>query len=218
MNRREFLHATSAMTLTAGLLPTIPVIGGTSSGGVAEVRPIARIVRFRAKKVFLDSWATEIVRWDSFHAASLIQDRLNAIRNDGCNGLILVPGRCASAEWLKQIETEAGHLELTVLVPTQLTSDFFDKAQTVVPLAHGEEIFQSCDRRTANEGGFLLLNAADNVFGLVLYDTSRCRWTGFVSSDVGFARESIEQNAESCELNSKLTAARWLDLARQSFS
>jgi len=207
MNRREFC-------LTTGLLMAVlPVLRPNNAfGGTIGLQPSTRSVRFRAKKVFLDSWSTGIVHGNS-HIVSFVQNQLNAIRIGGCNGLILVPGRCTRLEWMKQITTEANRMELTLLIPTPLTRDFFDKTQTVVPLAHEEGIYQCCDEKAANEGGFLLLNATDNVFGLVLYDASRCHWTGYASSDAG-----VVQKVEWCEHDSKLTAARWLDLMRQSFS
>jgi hypothetical protein len=201
MNRREFC-------LTTGLLMAAPVFGAA-----AVLRSDTRTVCFRAKKMFPESWATGVVPGDSLHTASVVQNQLNAIRNGGCDGVILVPGHHAGSEWMKRIKSEANRLELEVFVPAQLTRDFLRKAQTVVPLVHEEGIYQSCGKRTANEGGFLLLNTADNVFGLVLYDASRCRWTGYALSHIG-----VVQEAELCDQDAKLTAARWLDFTRRSFS
>ena len=229
MNRRDFFRATGSMTLAGGAItltagamtPTDgPLMALPASGDVASPQPEASSVGFRAKRVFLDSRTAGIVRGDSFHAASFaatsaitLQNRLNAVRRDGCNALILVPGPCSTSEWMKQIETEASRLELTVLVPAQLTRDFLREAQTVVPLAHEEGIFQRCDGRVTNEGGFLLWNGTDGVFGLVLYDASRCLWRSFASSDAGLMR-----NDKLREQNPKLTTARWLDRTRRSFS
>ena len=114
---------------------------------------------------------------------------------------------------MERVAAEASRLELTVLVPTQLTRDFLDKAQTVIPLAQEEGFLHCCDEKAASDGGFILLNSENDVFGLVLYDVSRCHWAGYASSDVG-----VIQNVEPCGQNSKLTAARWLDLTRQSFT
>ena len=200
MNRREFC-------LTAGLLASAPLFGG-----VVAARSKERALCFRAKKVFLDSWAAGIVRRDSPHAASFVRSQLTAIRHNGYDGLILIPGRCSDSEWLKRIELEADRMELAIFVPMQLTRDFLGKTQTVIPLAHEGDAFQSCVGKTANEGGFLLLNADDDAFGLVHYDASRCLWTGYASNSAGLVRE-----AKRCEQDLKLTAARWLDHTRQSF-
>ena len=197
---------------------TFPVFGGHVFSDVAPLRPGQRSVRFRAKKVFLDSWATGIVRGDACHTASFVQNRLNDIRNDDCDGLIMIPGHRTRAEWIKQIEEEACRMELTVLVPIPLTHDFLRNVQTVIPIVYEEGTFQSCDRITANEGGFLLLNGENHVFGLVLYEASRCLWTGFTSSDARIVQNGIVQDGAWCEQDSKLTAARWLDFTRQSFS
>ena len=230
MNRREFLSVTGATALTTGLLsavplaallPGVPFLPNNAFGGATGEQPGTRSVHFRAKRVFLDSWTTGQVHGNSLHAASLVQSQLNTIRRDGCNGLILISGRCFNAEWLKHIKTEANRMGLTVLVPAALTRDFFRKAQTVVPLVQEDGIFQCCDGKAlqvamppmANEGGFLLINGENDVFGFVQYDVSRCHWTGFASSAA-----AIKQNTDPCEQNSKLIAARWLDLTRQSFS
>ena len=188
MNRREFC-------LVAGLL-----LAGSARSGAVVPRSVERSQDFRAKKVFLESWDAEIVRDN----ASFVRKRLGAARNDGCDGLLLFPGRCSTSRWTEQIEPEAARLGLAVLVPARLTGVFFRKARTVVPLAQTNGVLQSFDGIPAEDGGFLLEDKPGGVLGIILYDNIRCRWTGFVP-------RGIVSESERLEVAGELMAAQWLD-------
>ena len=168
MNRREFC-------LTIGLL-----LAGHVCDGAETAHAKACLKDFRAEKVFLESRDTEIVR-----------NRLKEIRGDGCDAVLLIPGRCSASKWPEQIEAEANRLELRVFVPACLSVDLFHRVRAV---------------RHFDDGGILLLDGLSGVLGLILYERSRCRWTGFVPSNVGCVRGSVPS-----ENISPMDVARWLD-------
>ena len=228
MNRRDF-----CFSLGAAVAGGLAVLGDPASGdavasslcGTADQRAL----RFRAKKVFLESWNS-----DGNTAASFVRNQLNDIRRDGCNGLILVPGRDSCTAWTQLIVSEASRMELTTLVPVRLTRDFLREVSRVFPLAQEKGILSGIttsfrDGQASCDGGFLLVNGSDSVFGLVLYDPSRCLWTGF-GLWTGFAESGnalslnttsrVERcdNADWRDADSQLTAARWIDHVRLSFS
>ena len=184
MNRREFCR-------TATL-----IFAGSVCTGVA-LRREDRTTRFRAQKVFLQSWDVDNVR-----------KKLESICANGCNGLLLVPERRSCLRWKKLIESEANRLGLTVFVPACLTNKFLRQVQTVAPLAYESGILQHIDGKPADNGGFLLLDKSGNAFGLILYDSSRCLWTGFTLSSAGAVRDTIYDVNSS-----RLVAARWIDQA-----
>jgi hypothetical protein len=173
MNRREFC-------LTTGLL-----LAGSVCGNAVPMQTEKRTKK--VCKVFLESWDAKVP------TVSFVRQKLEAIRRNGYNGLILVPGRCSASKWMEQIETEATRLGLSVFVPTRLPADLFRKVRMVQRL---------------DDDGFLLSDGSDSVLGLVLYDVSRCRWTEFMPNDSG--KSDFHENA------SQLFVARWLD--RQVFS
>ena len=200
MNRREFCFSLGAavgsgVAVFGGHVVSAPVVGGTFALSADE-----HSFRFRAKKVFLDSWNTEILR-----------DHASNVRRDRCDALVVVPGRCSCSRWIKQIVSEANGLRLTVLVPTQTTCDFFREAQTVIPLANDGNTLLNASGNAANDGGFLLVNKVESVFGLVLYDASRCLWSSYASSDVAHV-----QDARWCYQDTQIVAARWIDMMRLS--
>ena len=211
MNRREFCFSLGAavgsgVAVYGGSVVSTPVDSGIVATPVDE-----HPVRFRAKKVFLESWDAETLHANSPVFASFVRNQLTAIRRDGCDTLILVPGRCAELKRLKQIDSEASRLGLAILVPTQLTRNFFREVHTVIPLAHERETFHNLSGKTANDGGFLLVNESDNVIGLVLYDASRCLWAGYAAPDAAHVHD-----AEYYDNDSQLVAARWIDQTRLS--
>jgi len=168
MNRREFC-------LITGLL-----LAGSACGGVAAVRTEEHLQNFRAKKVFLESCDADVVG-----------KQLEAIRRDGCDGVLLIPGRCSLSRWLERIDTEVSLLGLAVFVPARLSADLFRRVLKV---------------RRFDDDGVLLLDGPSGILGLILYDRSRCRWTGFVPSGGDFVRDSeYRENAV------QLLVARWLD-------
>lgn len=181
MNRREFCQ-------TAGLL-----LAGPIYSCAVTVRAEDGSNNFRIKKVFLESWDAEIVHRNSRQSAAFVRERLDAIHHDGCDGLLFFPGRCSVSRWTKWIEPDANRLGLTVFVPACLTVALFRKAQTV---------------QRINDEGFLLLDGFGNGLGLILYDVSRCRWTGFMPSGVDAVQDSE---------HSPLTTAQWLDFTLHRF-
>ena len=205
MNRREFC-------LTAGLLATTSFFGNVVALPIEE-RSHDHSALFRAKKVFPESWASEIDGVDSLQTGALVRKRLNYIRREGCDALILAPNQRSFLTLENMIETEATRLGLSVFVPTRITRDFLSEARTAVPLVCEKGIMQCLDGRATDDGGFLLTNGSDNIFGIVLYDSSRCLWTGFVSTGISPVRRG-----NGSESDSKLIAARWIDLTRQSWS
>jgi len=186
MNRREFC-------LTSGLL----LAASVCCGGLLP-RKSGQTVQFRAKKIF----PAEIVWEDS----GFVHKRLEEVCRNGCNGLLLMPGHHSVPTRMERIKTEAKRFGLNVFVPVRLTSRFFQKVQTAVPLEHEAGMLQRLDGKPADDGGLLLLDGLNNVLGLVLYDSSRCHWTGFAVSDTGFVQE-WERNEKA----SQLAAARWMD-------
>jgi len=195
MNRREFCQAT-ALFLT-----------GSACAG-ATPHSEERTPRFRAQKIFLEAWDAENVWKNSPRTTSFVRKKLKSIRYNGCNSVILVPGCHAVSGWAQKIVSAADGFNLKIFVPARLDRDCFGKARTSIPLSHKTGILQTIDGRPADNGGFLLLDGADDSLGLVLYDSSRCLWTGFAPY-----RIDLVQDAE-CNTNaSRLTAARWLDRA-----
>jgi len=206
MNRRDFCQ-------TAGLLMAAPVFGFDHAWGrEVPLRSETHPQDFRARKVFLEAWNAEFVRKHSLIAASFVRHQMLALRREGCNALILMPKRGSAAGWMHHITSEADRFGLAVLVPAQWPRTFLCEVQTVIPLMQDAGILQSTNGQVTDNGGFLLLNGQDSVCGLVLYDSSRCLWTGFTSSAVAHVRD-----AEWCDHDSQLAAARWIDLTRQSF-
>jgi len=180
MNRREFC-------LTTGLL-----LAGSVCNGAMTPRAVGRSEGFRAQKVFLESCRED---------ASFVRKRLEAIRRDRCDGLLLVPGRYSASGWTEQIVAEARRLELSVFVPARLNGGLFHQAQTTVPLVYTDGVLRCLDGTPADDGGLLLLNGSDDVLALVLYDKSRCRWTSFAPMGTIADFESAND----------LVTARWLD-------
>lgn len=174
--------------MTTGLL-----LAGTVCCGAAPARPKDRSRNCLTKKVFLESWDAEIVRKDSRYAAAFVQKRLEEIRREGCEGLLLFPGRCSVLRWTEQIEPVASRFDLTIFVPAGLTAALFREARTVQCLP---------------DEGFLLLDSRGSNLGLVHYDVSRCRWTGFVRSGV---------NVVPASEHDQLATAQWLDFTRHQF-
>jgi len=168
-------------------------------GAGTSLRSEERKPRFRAQKVFLESWNSGAVTY--------IRNKLELIRRDGCTGLILIPDRSNSG-WIEKIQSEADHFGLKVFVPVCFTCDFSSKIQKSVPLSCESGILQSVNGTSADNGGFLLLDGDNDVLGLVLYDSSRCLWTVFKSPAVDDVQTS-EHDANA----SRLLAARWLDHA-----
>jgi len=166
----------------------------------ASLRSEERKPSFRAQKVFLDSWNSE--------TASFVRNKLELLRREECNGLILMPGCHALSGWLERIQPEAEQLGLNVFVPVRFTNNFFSRIQQSIPLVCESGILQSINGKRADNGGFLLLNGDNDVLGLVLYDSSRCSWTVFKSSAIDFVQTS-EHDANAC----RLQTARWLDHA-----
>ena len=195
MNRREFCQTTAL--LFAGSL----YVNGSSQSG-------KRTASFRAQTVFLESWDAENVWQDSPCPSSLVRTKLEFVCRNGCNGVLLVPGRRVVTGWKAQIVSEASRFDLKVFVPICLNRYFFSKIRATLPLSHEAGILQDTDR-PAESGGFLLSDKKSDVFGVVLYDSSRCRWTGFALSDV-----DCRHNSEHSESDSRLAAARWLDYVR----
>jgi len=193
MNRREFFQ-TSALFLTGS------VCAGTS------LCSAKRTIPFRAQKIFLESWDAENVWEDSPRTTLFVRKKLEVIRRNACDGLLLVPGGQGGSGWMNKIVREANSFDLKVFVPAGLTCNFFRNIRAVTPLSHRAGVLQSIDGSPVDNGGFLLLDGIGDVFGLVLYDSSRCRWTGFALPAVDF-----RQNIESSENDSRLMTAKWLD-------
>jgi len=198
MNRREFCQASALL------------LAGSVCAGVS-VRSEECTTRFRAKKIFLESWESENVWMDSPRTASFVRNKLESIRRSGCNGLLLVPGSHAVSRWIEKIVSEANRFDLKVFVPAYLGSDCFRKARTSISLSYESGILQAIDGRPADNGGFLLGDGANDLLGLVLYDSSRCLWTGFTPYSSG-----LVQDPEYSVNDSRLIAARWLDDAFSS--
>jgi hypothetical protein len=93
-----------------------------------------------------------------------------------------------------------------VFVPACLDRDSFNKAQTVVSLSHEAGTLQTIDGIPAENGGFLLIEEANGLLGLLLYDSSRCLWTSFAPYRTG-----IVQNFEYGVNDTRLMTARWID-------
>ena len=200
MNRREFVQ-TSALFLAGSVCAGVP----------AHSRE--RLPRFRAQKVFFEFWNAENVWENSPHAPLSVQRKLECVRRSDCHALILMPdgrnsGGRSPARWMDKIVPAATLFDLNVFIPACLTRDFFDKICTIRPLSDEKGFLQSTEGKPAENGGFLLLNRTDEAYGLVLYDSSRCLWSGFSSSGLGFT-----QDAGLCENDSRLFSARWLDRA-----
>jgi len=177
MNRREFC-------LTTGLL----LAGSVCSGAVAP-RSVDRPQSFRAQKVFLESCREDASK------------RLKAVHRSGCDGLLLIPGRCSASERTEQIAAEARRLGLSVFVPARLNGGLFLQTRTIVPLARLNGELQSFDGTPTDDGGLLLLDGSGDVLALVLYDKSRCRWTGFAPMGT----------LADFERATDLVTAQWLD-------
>lgn len=193
MNRRDFC-------LTAGTL-----LAGAALSGTVTVCSEERAARFRAQKVFLESW-----RGESFPATPFVRQQLENIRRNECNGVILLPGRSTTTLWTDLIKIESLRTGLAVFTPFRLTRSFLQRVRATVPLAQADLHIQSLEGRTAKSEGLLLMERGMNVIGLVLYDSSYRCWTGFAASGAG-----LIHNVEHNEDVSRLAAARWLDLVRR---
>ena len=190
MNRREFFQ-------TAALF----CAGSICAGSARQGRE--RIPRFRAQKMFLESWK------NSTCSVSFVREKLEHASDNGCNGLLLVPDRCSLSKWEKLITVEGNRLGLTVFSPIQLTGNFFRNIHSVAPLANETGILQNIDGIPSDNGGFLLSDRSDNVLGIVLYDSSRCLWSGFMPMNAETEQHTV------CDANdSRLVVARWLDYVR----
>ena len=200
MNRREFCQTTALL------------FAGSIGAGVS-LRSEERMPHFRAQKVFLESWDTESDGKNSQHTVSFVRKKLELIRREDFNGLILIPGCRGTSGWEEKIATEADRFDLKIFVPTDLPCEFFSSVQTTVPLLDEAGVLQSIDGKAADNGGFLLLNDENDVLGLVLYDSSRCLWTVFALPGIGFVRDSRYSANDS-----RLMTARWLDRAQLCFS
>ena len=111
----------------------------------------------------------------------------------------------------KKIVSEASRFDLDVLVPASLDSELYLKTGTAIPLSRDDSLgagtLQTIDGSPAESGGFLLLDGANDLLGLLLYDSSRCLWTSFVPHG-----NYVVQNSEYGTNDSRLAAARWIDL------
>jgi len=193
MNRREFCQTTAL--LLAGSM-------GVSTSRCSE----KRMPCFRAQKVFLESWDAENDRNDSQRTISFVRKKMAIIRRDGADGLILMSGYRAASEWKEVIEAEAGRFDLKTFVPTVLSRALFDRIRAAIPLSEEAGVLRSIDEKSAENGGFFLLDEKSDVFGLVLCDLSRCLWSVFALSDGSLVQEA----GEGADV-SRLTVARWLD-------
>jgi hypothetical protein len=164
------------------------------------------MVPFRAQKIFLESWDAENVWEDSPRTTSFVRKKLEFIRLNACDGLLLVPGGRGHLGWMNKIISEADDFDLKIFVPAGLTRDFLNNIRVETPLSHRTGVLQSMDRKPIDHGGFLLLDGIGDVFGLILYDSSRCLWTGFASPAIDFI-----QDTESYVNDSRLMTAKWLD-------
>jgi hypothetical protein len=185
MNRREFCQ-------TATLF-----LAGSVCAGVS-LHSEKRTARFRVQKIFLESWDAENVLVDSPQAASFVRQKMCAIRNNGCNGVILVPGCRIATLRIKTIVSEARSLDLKVFVPADIPRDVFVNMRSCAVLS---------DEAVSDEG-FLLVDEGNDVQGLVLYDVSRCMFTAFALPEASFGWDS-----EFSVSDSRLATARWLDHA-----
>ncbi|MDR0326660.1 MAG: hypothetical protein LBI05_00015 [Planctomycetaceae bacterium] len=163
---------------TAALFLTGSAFAGTSLPSDESA------IRFRAQKIFLES-------------------REN-IRHGDCNAVLLISGGRSGADMrMTTAASEANRLGLRVFMPTSLSREFLEKTRRTVFLSDESGILQSVNRKTAGSGGLLLLDGTNNAFGLVLYDSSQCLWTGFAVPNVD--RKQHTGN------DSRLIAARWID-------
>ena len=184
MNRREFFQTA-----------TLFLAGSVCAG--ASVQSAEPTIPFRAQKIFPESWNTEDC-W---------QEKLKNVSRNRCNAVLLMSGSLSvSSAGIKKIVTEARRLNLKVFFPTHFTRNCFSNTQTIVPLSYEREILQSVASKPAGNGGLLLLDRLGEVFSLVLYDSSRCLWTGFVPPTVDFV-----QHTEYGVKNARLLTAKWLD-------
>ena len=200
MNRREFVQAAALF------------LAGSACAGV-PVCSCERVSRFRAQKVFLESWDAEDVRNNSPQTLSWMRKKLECAQHKNCDALILIPrGGSPSgrnpARWMDKIVPEADFFNVKIFVPACLTRDFFDPVCTIRPLSHEKGFLQCTDGKPADNGGFLLLDRRQEAYGLVLYDSSHCLWSGFASPAA-----DLKQDAGFCESDSRLFSARWLDRA-----
>ena len=195
MNRREFCQ-TASLFLAGSMVAS------------ASLRSEERKPSFRAQKVFLDSWNSENALKNSLHTTSFVRNKLELLRREGCNGLILIPGDRTISGGIEKIQSEAVHFGLKIFVPARFTCDFFSKIQKSIPLACELGTLQNINGTSAENGGFLLLDGDDDVLGLVLYDSSRCSWAVFKPLAVNCVQAS-EHDANAF----RLQAARWLDNA-----
>jgi hypothetical protein len=158
------------------------------------VRSGEHAARFRTQKIFLD-------------AENNFQVKLADISHSGCHAAILIPGsRDVSPVEVERIAVEACRFDLKILVPTCLSCDLLGKTGTILPLSHEAGVFQHINGKPTDDGGFLLLDKNNEPHGLVLYDSSRCRWSGFAAP-----RDGFRKNIEESESGSRLMIARWLD-------
>jgi len=184
MNRREFCQTTALF-----------LAGSVCTG--SSLRSEEPAIRFRAQKIFLESWEAE----NNWHK------KLGSIYHNGCHAVLLVPGgRKVSSEEVEKIVSEASRFDLKVFVPTGWTHDLLSQTSVIHPLSHRAGILQVIDSRPMDNGGFLLMDRSDISFGLILYDLSRCRWSGFAALNVG-----LRHHSGNCEYDSRLVTARWLD-------
>jgi len=184
MNRREFFQTS-----------TLFLAGSVCSG--ASLRSAEPMIPFRAQKVFPESLNIENCR----------QKQWKDISRNRCNAVLLMPGsRSVSSIGIKKWMSEACRFDLKIFVPTHFSRDFFAHIRTITPLSYEREILQSVNGKPVGNGGFLLLDRIGDVSGLVLFDSSRCLWTGFAPPAVG-----VVQHTESCVNGSRLMTARWLD-------
>ena len=188
MNRREFFQTS-----------TLFLAGSVCAG--ASLRSAESTIPFRAQKIFLKSWDAEN-SW---------QQKLKNISRSRCNAVLLIPGgRSVSSVGIKKMVSEACRFDLKIFVPSPFTRDCFANTRTIIPLVYEKEILQSVASKPANNGGFLLLDRIGEVFGLVLYDSSRCLWTSFALPTVDFV-----QHTESSVNDARLLTAKWLDRVLQ---
>jgi len=184
MNRREFFQTSSLF-----------LAGSVCVGASLHSAKPANL--FRAQKVFLESWDAE----------NCWQEKLKNICRNRCNAVLLVPGgRGVSSVGFQSIVPEACRFDLKVFVPTHFSRESFANIRTVTPLSHERGILQCVDRNPTGNSGFLLLDRSNEVSGLILYDSSRCLWTGFAPPASDFV-----QPAESSVSDSRLLTAQWLD-------
>ena len=173
-----------------------------AGGFLAEKAVAAEVLPrrdFRAKKIFPQRWYAELVHEPPRRQTEIFRKMFENIRLD-YDSLIFSPAPELSADFLRRMKAAATQAGFEVFVPAAVPIFLLDSASVFPLKADAESV------TVAEAGEGFLVSAEDSPQrGIVLYDRSLCRWSGFLSGGVS----EIAGDGEN------LAVARFLDRAEK---